>query len=59
MQNETSLYIPMGVKAENELFNGFGKRELLQSATGSHVGGAVDCTLYGDNTGALTLRLST
>ena len=25
------LYIPSGVKSENELFNGFGKRELLQS----------------------------
>ena len=24
--NEINLYIPTGVKAENELFNGFGKR---------------------------------
>ena len=29
--NEINLYIPTGVKAENELFNGFGKRELVQS----------------------------
>lgn len=32
---EISLYIPMGVKTENELFNGFGKRELMQSLIGS------------------------
>ena len=28
------LYIPSDVKSENELFNGFGKRELLQSMAG-------------------------
>ena len=36
-----ALYIPSGIKAENELFNGFGKRELIQSAVGSLIGGAV------------------
>ena len=36
--NEINLYIPTGVKAENELFNGFGKRELLQSTIGSLFG---------------------
>lgn len=46
MQNDTSLYIPMGVKAENELFNGFGKRELLQSTIGSLIGGAFACVIY-------------
>ena len=46
MQNETSLYIPMGVKAENELFNGFGKREMIQSTIGSITGGALSCILY-------------
>lgn len=35
MEHEISLYIPTGVKAQNELFNGFGRRELLQSAVGS------------------------
>ena len=30
MLNDINLYIPTGVKAENELFNGFGKRELFQ-----------------------------
>ena len=39
--NEINLYIPTGVKAENELFNGFGKRELLQSTIGSLFGGAI------------------
>ena len=46
MENETSLYIPTGVKAQNELFNGFGRRELLQSAVGSLLGGAVAAFLW-------------
>lgn len=44
--NEITLYIPTGVKAENELFNGFGKRELLQSVVGSLFGGAVAALLW-------------
>lgn len=44
--NEINLYIPTGVKAENELFNGFGRRELLQSAIGSLFGGAVAALLW-------------
>ena len=44
--NEINLYIPTGVKAENELFNGFGKREFLQSAVGSLFGGAVAALLW-------------
>ncbi len=39
MEDEISLYIPTGVKAQNELFNGFGKRELMQSTVGSLLGG--------------------
>ena len=46
MEREISLYIPTGVKAQNELFNGFGKRELLQSAVGSLLGGAVAALLW-------------
>lgn len=46
MEREISLYIPTGVKAQNELFNGFGKRELLQSAMGSLLGGAVAALLW-------------
>lgn len=44
--NEINLYIPTGVKAENELFNGFGRRELLQSAIGSLFGGTVAALLW-------------
>lgn len=44
--NEINLYIPTGVKAENELFNGFGKRELMQSIIGSLFGGAVAALLW-------------
>ncbi len=46
MEHEISLYIPTGVKAQNELFNGFGKRELLQSGTGSLLGGMVATLLW-------------
>ena len=46
MANEINLYIPTGVKAENELFNGFGKRELLQSVIGSLFGGAAAALLW-------------
>lgn len=46
MEHEISLYIPTGVKVQNELFNGFGKRELLQSAVGSLLGGAVAVLLW-------------
>ena len=46
MASEINLYIPTGVKAENELFNGFGKREMLQSIIGSLLGGAVAALLW-------------
>lgn len=46
MEQETSLYIPTGVRAGKELFDGFGKREMLQSAAGSLVGGAVAALLW-------------
>lgn len=47
MENQgTTLYIPMGVKAENELFNGFGKRELLQSLVGSLLGGGISILIW-------------
>lgn len=46
MAEETTLYIPTGVKAENELFNGFGKRELFQSIMGSLFGGALAPLLW-------------
>jgi len=39
MNDSYQLYIPTGVKAQNELFSGFGKRELMQSIAGSIMGG--------------------
>ncbi|TCL57660.1 hypothetical protein EDD76_108195 [Kineothrix alysoides] len=41
-----ALYIPSGVKVQNELFNGFGKRELLQSVAGSLFGGVVAAVIW-------------
>jgi len=35
MGENNTLYIPMGVKTENEFFSGFGKKELLQAAVGA------------------------
>lgn len=47
MTNESiSLYIPTGVKAQNELFNGFGRRELFQSIIGSLCGGALSILIW-------------
>lgn len=40
------LYIPSGVRAENELFNGFGRRELLQSMMGSFMGGVIAAIVW-------------
>jgi hypothetical protein len=34
MNDNNTLYIPLGVKTENEFFNGFGKKEALQAAVG-------------------------
>lgn len=33
--NRVTLYIPMGVKTEAELFPGFGKKQVVQAAIGS------------------------
>lgn len=47
MDNGTNtLYIPMGVKTENEFFSGFGKKELLQAAVGSLFGGFVALLIF-------------
>lgn len=45
-EQKWELYIPSGVKTENELFNGFGRRELLQSIAGSLFGGAVAAVIW-------------
>jgi hypothetical protein len=46
MNENNTLYIPMGVKTENEFFTGFGRKELLQAAVGSIFGGLVALFVY-------------
>lgn len=47
MDNETNtLYIPMGVKTDNEFFSGFGKKELMQAAVGAALGVIVSVFIY-------------
>ncbi len=46
MEQEMGLYIPTGVRAGKELFHGFGRRELTQSAAGSLMGGMVAALLW-------------
>ena len=47
MNNDTNtLYIPMGVKTENEFFTGFGKKELLQAAIGAIFVGVVSLVIF-------------
>lgn len=47
MDNEAdTLYIPMGVKTENEFFTGFGKKEFLQALAGTVLGGIISLIIY-------------
>ncbi|MCL2189164.1 MAG: hypothetical protein FWC16_09620 [Defluviitaleaceae bacterium] len=46
MENNNSLYIPMGVKTENEFFTGFGKKELLQAGVGTLGGIIISLLIY-------------
>ena len=46
MNDNNTLYIPMGVKTENEFFSGFGKKELLQAALGSLFGGVIALLVF-------------
>ena len=61
MNQEIYLYIPTGVKAENELFDGFGRHELLQSTIGALFGGAVAaiCWLVGQNVAVTVITVLT
>ena len=43
---DDKLYIPMGVKPENELFPGFGKKQLMQALIGSLSIGGVAALLW-------------
>lgn len=40
------LYIPMGVKPDNELFSGFGKKETGQALVGSLFGGVLALIIW-------------
>ena len=51
--DELKLYIPMGVKPETELFNGFGRKQLFQSVIA-----AVVWFLSGNVTATVILVLS-
>ncbi|MCG8540155.1 MAG: hypothetical protein MJA82_09470 [Clostridia bacterium] len=44
-QNE-SLYIPLGLKTRTELFEGFGKEELIKSVIVTLVAGGIDTIIY-------------
>jgi hypothetical protein len=46
LNENNTLYIPMGVKTENEFFSGFGKKELLQAAVGSLFGGVIALLIF-------------
>ena len=59
--DELKLYIPMGVKPETELFNGFGRTQLFQSVIGSLAVGAVAAVVWflsGNVTATVILVLS-
>lgn len=44
--DNVKLYIPMGVKPDTELFPGFGRKQLFQSAVGSLGAGAVAAAIW-------------
>ncbi len=46
MDENNTLYIPMGVKTENEFFPGFSKKELLQAAIGTLFGGFISLIVF-------------
>lgn len=46
MRDERSLYIPQGLKTENEIFSGFGKKEMIRASTISLIAIMVDAFIY-------------
>jgi len=44
--NEKQLYIPSGLKLRSEIFNGFGKEELIRTVVACIVFGIVDLIIY-------------
>ena len=55
---DDKLYIPMGVKPEAELFNGFGRKQLIQSILGS-LGAIVIATAIWFISGSVTSTVIT
>ena len=45
-QDKETLYIPLGLKPNPEIFDGFGKEELFKSAITSIIVGAIDIVFY-------------
>lgn len=45
-QEKDTLYIPLGLKVRNEIFDGFGKEELFQSIVSSLIAGLLDLLLF-------------
>ncbi|MCM1991349.1 hypothetical protein [Oceanirhabdus seepicola] len=41
-----TLYIPQGIKAKTEIFDGFGKEELFQAILATVVAGVIDAIVY-------------
>ncbi len=46
MENEKKLYIPSGLKLRSEIFNGFGKEELVKTIFACIVFGVIDIIIY-------------
>ena len=46
MSEDNSLYIPMGIKTQNEFFPGFGKKEFLRALVGAVFGGLASIAVF-------------
>ena len=57
-KKEIMLYIPMGVKLEQEIFNGFGKKELIRSIITMGTSFFVSFIIYLFNTSQTILIVS-
>ena len=45
-QEKDTLYIPLGLKVQPEIFDGFGKEELYKSAVTTIIAGVLDVVFY-------------
>ncbi len=46
MEDSNSLYIPLGLKEKNELWDGFGKEEAIKALIFNIITGIVDALIY-------------